>query len=131
MLAALLHFIKVFDYVVTFFSGKAIEHPHVDNEGLVSPVVMHAFEASPHLEGRLALVHMDHLSICKVALNLHASEGVVGAPVVPALGVNAEVQALNSICDVLKHAAGFKCSSYFSLPDNPVGLIEVASESYH
>jgi hypothetical protein len=61
-LAALLHFVKVVNYVVTFFGGKAIECPHVDNEGLVSPVVVHAFEASPHFEGRLALVHMDHLS---------------------------------------------------------------------
>jgi len=71
MLAALLHFIKVFNYVVTFFSSEAIECSYVDNKGLVPSVIMHTFKASPHLKGSLALVHMDHLSIGEVALYLH------------------------------------------------------------
>jgi hypothetical protein len=130
-LAALLHFVKVVDYVITFFGGKAIERPYINNEGLMPSVVMHAFEAFPHLKGSLALAHMDHLSIHEVALNLHASKNIIGAPVMPALEVNAKVWALNSTCDILKHTAGFKCSSYFGLPDNLVGLIKIASKSYH
>jgi hypothetical protein len=62
---------------------------------------------------------------------MHASEGIIEAPVVLALGVNAEVQALNSTYDVFEHTIGFKCCSYLGLPDNPIGLIKIASESYH
>ena len=97
----------------------------------MSSVVMHTFKASSHLEGRLALVHINHLSIYKVALNLHASEGIIGAPVAPALGVDTEVQVLDIAYDVIEHGTGLECSPYLGLPDNLVGLIEVASKSYH
>jgi hypothetical protein len=96
----------------------------------VSSVVMHTFKASPHLKGRLALVHINHLSIYKVALNLHASEGIIGAPVALALGVDAEVWALNSICDIIKHTTGLECSPYLGLLDNPVCFVKVSSKSY-
>jgi hypothetical protein len=38
-LTALLYFVEVFNYIVTFLGGKAIEHPYVDNESLVPSVV--------------------------------------------------------------------------------------------
>ena len=131
MLAAFFHFVKMFDNIIAFFGSKVIQVPHIDDEGLMPFGVVHAFEAPPHLEGSLALVYMDHLSICEIALNLHVSERIVGAPVVPALGVNTEVQVLDGACDVVKHATGFECHSYFGLPDNPVGFVKVPSESYH
>ena len=121
----------MFDYVVAFFGSEAIERPHVNNEGLVASVVVHAFKASPHLKGSLALVHMDYLSVCEVALNLHASEGVVGAPVVLALGVNAEVRALDIVYDVIEHTAGLKCSPYLGLLDNSVCFVKVSSKPNH
>ena len=94
-------------------------------------IVMYAFEAPPHLKGSLALVHVDHLSICEVALYLHVSESIIGAPVAPALGVDAEVGALDSTCDVFKHTTSFKCGSHLGLPDDPVCFVKVSFKSYH
>jgi len=73
---------------------------------------------------------MDHLSIYEIALYLHASESVIGAPVAPALGVDTEVGALNSACSIFKHATSFECGSHLGLPDNPVFFIKVSFKSF-
>jgi len=74
---------------------------NIYDEGLVTLVIMHTFQAPPHIVGSGALVDMDHLGIHEVALNLHVGECVIEAPVLPALGVHVSRGAFGHTSNVL------------------------------
>jgi hypothetical protein len=61
---ALLHLVEVSNYIVAFLCRETIEVLQVNDESLVTLIVMHALEALPHFVGISALTDMNHLCLC-------------------------------------------------------------------
>jgi len=127
VLSALLHLVKMVNNVVTFFGSDAIEVSHVDNESLVSLIVVYTLQASPYVIGCGALINMNHLGISEVILYLHAGECIIGASILPALGIGISTRAFCGTGDVFQHAISLECCSHFCLPDDPIVFIKVSS----
>ncbi len=55
---ALLHLVKMFNYIITFFGCTSIKFSHVYNKGLVAFIVIYSLQTLPHFVGSFTLTDM-------------------------------------------------------------------------